>query len=114
MRATDFRQRRAGFQNLREHGERSGTAKETVTAAMPERRDRIDGFLAEGDKVWMRFKLAAVHCKRLYGLPPTGKRVEAAEIGIMRVEDGKLKDGFYFGDELSLLLQLGYVDEVLG
>ncbi len=114
LRAPDFKQRRAGFQNLREHGERGGTAKETVTAAMPERRDRVDGFLAEGDKVWMRFKLSAVHSRRLYGLPPTGKRVEAAEIGILQVVDGKIKDGFYFGDEMALLLQLGYVDAVLG
>jgi predicted ester cyclase len=114
LRAPDFRQRRAGFQNLREHGERGGVPKETVTAAMPERRDRIDGFIAEGDKVWMRFKLSAVHSQRLYGLPATGKRVEAAEIGILRVVDGQLKEGFYFGDEMGLLLQLGYVDAVLG
>jgi predicted ester cyclase len=114
LRAPGFKQRRAGFQNLREHGERNGNPKETVTAAMPERRDRIDGFIAEGDKVWMRFKLSAVHSRRLYGLAPTGKRVEAPEIGILRVVDGKVTEGFYFGDEMSLLLQLGYVDAVLG
>lgn len=113
LRAPDFRQRRAGFQNLREFGERGGFAAQTVTAAMPERRDPIDGLLAEGDKVWMRFKLAAVHSKPLYGLPPTGRRVEAAEIGIAQIVDGKWKDAWYFGDELGLLLQLGYADQVL-
>jgi predicted ester cyclase len=113
VRAADFRQRRAGFQNLREFGERRGAAGETVTSAMPERRDPIDGLLAEGDKVWMRFKLAAVHSKPLYGLPPTGRRVEAPEIGIARIVDGKWQDAWYFGDELGLLLQLGYVDQVL-
>jgi predicted ester cyclase len=113
LRAADFRQRRAGFQNLREFGERNGAAAQTVTAAMPERRDPIDGLLAEGDKVWMRFKLAAVHSKPLYGLPPTGRRVEAAEIGIAQIVDGKWKEAWYFGDELGLLLQLGYADRVL-
>jgi predicted ester cyclase len=113
LRAPDFRQRRAGFQNLREFGERSGAATETVTAAMPERSDPIDGLLAEGEKVWMRFKLSAVHSKPLYGLPPTGRRVEAPEIGIARIVDGKWKDAWYFGDELGLLLQLGYADQVL-
>lgn len=113
VRAPDFRQRRAGFQNLREFGERNSAAKETVTAAMPERRDPIDGLLAEGEKVWMRFKLSAVHSKPLYGLPPTGRRVEAAEIGIAHIVDGKWKDAWYFGDELGLLLQLGYADQVL-
>lgn len=113
LRAPDFRQRRAGFQNLREFGERRGAAAQTVTSAMPERRDPIDGLMAEGDKVWMRFKLAAVHSKPLYGLAPTGRRVEAAEIGIARIVDGQWKDAWYFGDELGLLLQLGYADQVL-
>jgi predicted ester cyclase len=112
-RAPGFRQRRAGFQNLREFGERSGAATQTVTSAMPERRDPIDGLLAEGEKVWMRFKLSAVHSKPLYGLPPTGRRVEAPEIGIARIVDGKWQDAWYFGDELGLLLQLGYADQVL-
>ena len=113
VRAPDFRQRRAGFQNLREFGERNNVGKEAVTSAMPERRDPIDGLLAEGEKVWMRFKLSAVHSKPLYGLPPTGQRVEAAEIGIARIVDGKWKEAWYFGDELGLLLQLGYADQVL-
>ena len=113
VRAADFRQRRAGFQNLREFGVRHGAPKETVTSAMPARRDPIDGLLAEGEKVWMRFKLAAVHSKPLYSLPPTGRRVEAPEIGIARIVDGKWKDAWYFGDELGLLLQLGYADRVL-
>ena len=113
LRAPDFRQRRAGFQNLREFGERGGAAAETITAAMPERRDPIDGLLAEDERVWMRFKLFAVHSKPLYGLPPTGRRVEAPEIGIARIVDGKWKDAWYLGDELGLLLQLGYADRVL-
>lgn len=113
VRAPDFRQRRAGFQNLREFGERRGAAKDTVTSAMPERRDPIDGLHAEGEKVWMRFELAAVHSGPLYSLPPTGRRVEAPEIGIVRIVDGKWTDAWYFGDELGLLLQLGYVDQVL-
>jgi predicted ester cyclase len=113
VRAADFKQLRNGFFNLREFGIRNGAAKETVALAMPERRDPIDGLLAEGDKVWMRFKLSAVHAKPLYGLPPTGRRVEAAEIGIARIVDGKWQDAWYFGDELGLLLQLGYADQVL-
>jgi predicted ester cyclase len=54
-----------------------------------------------------------VHSKPLYSLPPAGRRVEAAEIGIARIVDGKWQDAWYFGDELGLLLQLGYADQVL-
>ena len=42
----------------------------------------------------------------LYGHPPTGKRIEAGEIGIPKFQDGKWKSGWYFGDELALMLQL--------
>jgi hypothetical protein len=43
-------------------------------------------------------------------LPPTGRRVEMPEIGIMRVVDGKWVESCYFDDELGMLLQLGAVN----
>jgi steroid delta-isomerase-like uncharacterized protein len=108
--APDFRQTRVGFQHLRDYGDRKGLASQNITDAMPERHDRIEDFIAEGENVWMRFRLAAVHSKPLYGLPPAGKHVDVTEIGVMRVVDGKWKQAWYFGDELGLLLQLGFVD----
>src|SRR6266508_973463 len=106
-RAPDLRQTRVGFAHLRDYGNANGVGKETITAALPDRRDRIDGFIAEGEYVWMRFKVAGTHGAKLYGLPPTGRRVEVPEIGIMRIVDGKWKEAWYFADELGLLLQLG-------
>jgi predicted ester cyclase len=108
--ASDFRQTRVGFQNLRDYGDRKGVSSQNITDAMPDRHDRIENFIAEGENVWMRFRLAAVHSKPLYDLPPAGKHVDVTEIGVMRVVDGKWKQAWYFGDELGLLLQLGFVD----
>jgi len=113
-RATDFRQTRVGFQHLRDYGNAKGVGTETITAALPGRRDRVDEVLAEGDKVWMRFRVAGTHGGRLYGIAPTQKPVEVPEVGIMRITDGKWKEAWYFADELGLLLQLGAVDAVLG
>jgi predicted ester cyclase len=106
LRAADFKQRRVGFQHLRDYGNAKGVGNETITVSLPDRRDRLDGFLAENDTVWMRFKVAGTHGGQLYGLAPTGKRVEIPEIGIMHIADGKWKDAWYFGDELGLMLQL--------
>ena len=106
LRTPDFKQGRAGFQHMRDYGVAKGVAAETITVSLPDRRDRIDGFVAEDDTVWMRFKVAGTQSGKLYGLPPSGKRVEAAEIGIMRFADGKWKEAWYFGDELGLMLQL--------
>ena len=106
-RAADYKQLRQGFQHLRDYGNANGVAKETPTRALPDRRDRIDGFIAEGDTVWMRFKIAGTHKANLYGFPPTGRRIEIPEIGIARFVNGKWQQGWYFGDELGMMLQLG-------
>jgi len=113
-RAPDYRQRRFGFQHLRDYGVAKGTAEFNIGRAFPDRRDRIDDLLAEGDKVWMHFELVGTHTVNLYGLPPTGKRVEAPEVGVMRIVDGKWKESWYFGDELGLLLQLDMVHVLRG
>jgi len=113
-RAADFRQTRVGFQHLRDYGNAKVVGSETITAALPGRRDRVDEVLAEGDEVWMRFRVAGTHGGKLYGLAPTGRRVEVPEVGRMRFVDGKWKEAWYFADELGLLLQLDAVDAVLG
>jgi predicted ester cyclase len=113
-RAQDFRITRVGFQHLRDYGNAKGMGNETITAALPDRRDRIDDVLAQGETVWMRFRVAGTHSGQLYGLAPTQKRVEVPEVGIMRFVNGKWKEAWYFADELGLLLQLDAVDAVLG
>jgi len=111
--AADFRQLRNGFAHLRDFGQKNGNASQTLDSAVSERRDRIENIIAEGDKVVMRFHVVAVHTKPLYGLPPTGKRIEVAEVGLFHIADGKIKDAWYYGDELGLLLQLGVVNAVI-
>ncbi len=113
-RAPEFKQTRVGFQHLRDYGNAKGVGKETITTALPDRRDRIDNLIAEGDAVWMRFKVAGTHNGNLYGLPPTGRRVEVPEVTIVRLADGKWKEAWYFADELGLLLQLGNANMLVG
>ena len=56
--------------------------------------------------LWMQFRVAGTQKGNLYGHPPTGRRIEVPEVGIVHFTDGKWKDGWYFGDELGLMLQL--------
>ena len=105
-RGSDLKQLRFGFQHLRDYGIAKKVADQSITAALPDRRDRIDGLLAEGEKVWMMFKVSGTQTAPLYGLPPTGRRVELPEIGVMTIVDGKWKQAWYFGDELGMMLQL--------
>lgn len=105
-RASDFKQLRFGFQHMRDYGIANGTVKQSITEALPDRRDRIDGFLAEGNKVWMLFKVSGTQSAPLYGVAPTNRRVELPEIGIMTFAGDKWNQAWYFGDELGMMLQL--------
>ena len=113
LRAEDYTQRRRGFQHLREFGIANGAGELAVTQSLPDRRDKVDFLLAEDDKVWMKFRLAGTNTRSLYGLPPSNARVEVPELGIMTFENGAWKEGWYFGDELGLLLQTGQPDALV-
>jgi hypothetical protein len=64
----------------------------------------------------MRFNLRGTHTRNLYGLAPTHKRVVVSEVGICRFAEDDWVHGWYFADELALLLQLDalHVLEKLG
>lgn len=106
-RAGDYKQTRQGFQHLRDYGVATGTDKQTPTTALPDRSDFVDDFIAEGDTVWMKFRIAGTQKGPLYGHPATNRRIEMPEIGVARFRDGKWQEGWYFGDELGMMLQLG-------
>lgn len=107
VRAPEYRERRYEFQHLRDYGNVHGAGNQTLSAALPDRRDRIDVLIAEGDQVWMRFNISGTHEAGLYGLPATGRRVGVPAVAIMRFVDGKWSESWVFGDELGMLLQLG-------
>jgi hypothetical protein len=56
----------------------------------------------------MRFKVVGIHTKPIYGLPPTGKRVEVSK-SLSRVVDGAVEAWVH---ELGPMLQLGIVNDV--
>jgi SnoaL-like polyketide cyclase len=106
-RAAGYSRLRAGFQHLHDYSIARGAAGRTLNEAFPDRQDKIDLIIAEGDQVWMRFNVSGKHQGNLFGIPPTGKQVGVPEVAIMRFENGKLKTSWFLGDELGLLLQLG-------
>jgi carboxymethylenebutenolidase len=44
------------------------------------------------------------------GVPPTGKRVEIAVVGIIKFRDGKVAHEHLYWDHASVLAQLGLLD----
>lgn len=113
-RAADHRHRRFGFQHLREYGKAHRLGELALDTAFPDRRDRIEVLIAEGDQVWMRFNTNATHRASLCGLPPTGKCVGVPVTAIMKFSGSQWQESWIFADELGILLQLGAPSLLLG
>ncbi len=83
-------------------------------SVFPDREWRIDDLIAEGDKVVARTTLRGTHLGPFMGIPPTGRRVEQAQIHILRFVDGKAVEHRAVRDDLGMLQQIGVVPEVWG
>jgi predicted ester cyclase len=99
---------------MRDYCRAKGLGELDLEAAIPDRRDRIDLLMAEGDQVWMRFSTSGTHKGSLCGLPPTGRRVGVPVVSIMKFAHGEWKESWTFADELGMLLQLGAPNLLLG
>jgi predicted ester cyclase len=97
---------RYGFAHLRDYCSARGIEFDLDTA-IPDRKDRVEVLMAEGDEVWMRFSTSGRHLGALCGIPPTGKQVGVHVVAILRFADGRIAESWTFADEFGLLLQLG-------
>ncbi len=80
-------------------------------AAFPDMHVTVDEQVAEGDKVSTRRTWTGTHSGVYRGIEPTGKRVTWTQISIVRFEEGKVVEDWPVADELTLLQQLGHIDQ---
>jgi predicted ester cyclase len=78
-----------------------------LRTAFPDRVDIIERVVAEGDTVGLLFRLTATHTGNLFGIPPTGRKVDVYEIALLRIVSGQMVEGWFMMDEAELLRQLG-------
>jgi steroid delta-isomerase-like uncharacterized protein len=69
----------------------------------------IDDLSAEDDKVVIRMTWRGTHQGDFYGVAPTGKQVNVTSIGIDRVANGKIVEGWGEVNMLSMYQQLGVI-----
>ena len=75
--------------------------------AFPDFHMKIDFMAAEGDRVAAHFIQGGTHKGALFGIPATGNTVSFGEMGLLRLENGKVVESFYNTDMLTLMQQLG-------
>ena len=79
--------------------------------AFPDYHETIEEIIAEGDKVWIRVTInTGAHTGEFMGLAPTGKKLTAEMVDIIRVANGKLVEYRDVTDRLDFLRQLGVIE----
>jgi len=78
-----------------------------MRGAFSDRYERIDFVVAEGDLVMSHITITGTHDGELFGLPPTGRRINMEAIGILRFADGRAVERWGWGDTLGMMAQLG-------
>lgn len=102
----DVRHHRRGFAFL---AELAGLGIAGYTAqSISDRVDTIEDIVAKDDRVWAVWTLHGRHTGPLFGIPATGRQLDVLELGIWRILDNLVAEAWFFGDELTLLRQLGY------
>jgi steroid delta-isomerase-like uncharacterized protein len=76
-------------------------------AAFPDGIHKFEDILAEGNKVVARALWEGTQKAEFEGLPATGTKVKFYQIGISRVEDGKIRETWIVEDNLGMMTQLG-------
>jgi steroid delta-isomerase-like uncharacterized protein len=82
--------------------------------SFPDYSETIEDIIAEGDKVWVHFKVTGTHTGEwnFFGISfaPTGKKITYTGVGIWRVVDGKVVERKSVRDMLDFLRQLGVIE----
>ncbi|UCG25625.1 MAG: ester cyclase [Chloroflexota bacterium] len=80
-----------------------------LDSAFPDRQLTVDDVVAEGDRVVARVTMRGTHQGEMQGIPATGKAINQSSITIFRLANGKIAEGWFAADNLSLMQQLGVI-----
>ena len=80
-------------------------------SAYPDTDITVEDQIAEGDAVVTRWTARGTHQGELFGVAPSGNRVEVTGISIDRFSEGKAAESWTNYDALGMLQQIGAIPE---
>lgn len=80
-----------------------------MRGAMPDVQWKAEEFIAEGDKVMIRFTMSGTQTQPFMGMPATGKSVKVTAMNIYQLKDGKIIREHGLPDIFTMLQQLGAI-----
>jgi C-1 hydroxylase len=82
--------------------------------SFPDYSETIEDIIAEGDKIWVHFKVTGTHTGEwnFFGITfsPTNKKIAYTGVNIWRLVDGKVVERKTVRDMLDFLRQLGVIE----
>jgi C-1 hydroxylase len=95
---------------------RSVAYHQRFVTAFPDIRFEVLGVVSEGDRVLVQWTASGTHTERLATvtgetIPPTRRRATVSGAMVAEVRDGKMVRGWFYWDQLSLLSQLGLIEQ---
>ncbi len=78
-------------------------------AGFPDLSMTVHDVIVEDNKVAVRWEAKGTHEADLFGIPPTGKRMDAKGISILHIVDGKISEDWVSEDTMGVMQQLGVI-----
>src|SRR5215210_1458568 len=79
----------------------------TWRTAFPDGHMTVDDIIVEGDLVGIRNTWHGTQTESFYGIPPSGKSVQVTSVGLDRVKDGQVCEGWGELDMVGMMQSLG-------
>lgn len=83
---------------------------QTLIQAVPDVRFNIVEILSENDRAVIRFQFTGTHNGELFGLSPTGKKIDFSGVNFYRFENEKIAEVWQIWDWGGVLKQIGILD----
>lgn len=77
-----------------------------IRVAFPDIRREVSDYVAQGDKIAVRWRVTGTHRGPFGGAPPTGRQVVVTGITLYRIADGKIAEEWVEMDSAGLARQL--------
>ena len=78
-----------------------------IEQAFPDFNNHIEDIVSEGDRSFARLTYTGTHQGEVFGIAPTGKRIEYAGAALFSFRDDRIASVWVLGDIYGLLRQLG-------
>lgn len=82
-----------------------------MRSGLPDLHYTIEDMVVQPDKVAVHVRFTATHTGDLFGIKPTGKRIEVDQMQFEHISNGKIVAHWRRTDDLGMLRQLGLIEK---